>query len=79
MFSHDFKLVQSAHNDVLVRLFAHVYDVYCSQHVKVERVRLSLGRVRASLGKVRLSIETVLLISKSVRMESVYNAIPAVL
>lgn len=34
-FGHDFKLVQSAHNDVLVCLFAHVYDVYCSQHVKM--------------------------------------------
>lgn len=34
-FGHDFKLVQSAHNDVLVCSFAHVYDVYCSQHVKV--------------------------------------------
>lgn len=33
MFNHDFKLVQSAHYDVLVCSFARVYDVYCSQHV----------------------------------------------
>ena len=32
MFNHDFKLVQFAHNDVLVCSFGHVYDVYCSQH-----------------------------------------------
>lgn len=35
VFAHDFKLVQSAHNNVLVCSFAHVYDVYCSQHVKM--------------------------------------------
>ena len=57
MFGHDFKLVQSAQNDVLVRPFVHVYDVYCSQHVKVERVRISLDGVWASLGKVRLNLE----------------------
>lgn len=33
VFNHDFKLVQSAHYDVLVCSFARVYDVYCSQHV----------------------------------------------
>lgn len=35
VFGHDFKLVQIAHNDVLVCIFVRVYDVYCSQHVKM--------------------------------------------
>ena len=48
MFGHAFKVVQSAHNDVLVCTFAYVYDVYCSQHVKsvasTDKSRLSTGK-----------------------------------
>ena len=31
-FRYCFKFVQITHNSVLVCSFAHVYDVYCSQH-----------------------------------------------
>ena len=34
-FRYCFKFVQITHNSVLVCPFNHVYDVYCSQHVKV--------------------------------------------
>ena len=34
-FRYCFKFVQITHNSVLVCLFVYVYDVYCSQHVKV--------------------------------------------
>lgn len=48
VFARDFKLVQSAHNDVLVCSFAYVYDVYCSQHeisvASTDKSRLSAGK-----------------------------------